>query len=170
MKYCYRCSMYKEELDFYRNCIKKDGLSNYCKDCCKLSNKKSALKYKDKRKKYIQQYQSMNKKKISEQQHEWYLKNKSHVSQSNHEWDRNNRDKRLEYSQRHKILFPEQSQARDILNCAVRYGKIIKPSMCNVCKKQCDVLHAHHHDYSKPLDVVWVCPQCHTNIHKESQL
>lgn len=32
----------------------------------------------------------------------------------------------------------------------------------------CDTLpvHAHHHDYTKPLDVTWLCPRHHKLAHK----
>jgi len=26
-------------------------------------------------------------------------------------------------------------------------------------------LHAHHEDYAKPLEVVWLCPRCHRARH-----
>ena len=47
---------------------------------------------------------------------------------------------------------------------ALQKGTLIKPSECEVCGLELP-LQAHHHDYSKPLDVQWVCIQCHENIH-----
>lgn len=37
------------------------------------------------------------------------------------------------------------------------------------CTK-CDApnAHAHHHDYSKPLDVIWLCPPCHGLEHRRT--
>lgn len=31
-------------------------------------------------------------------------------------------------------------------------------------------IHAHHPDYSKPLDVVWLCTWCHAAEHKQIAL
>ena len=30
--------------------------------------------------------------------------------------------------------------------------------------------HAHHEDYDKPLDIVWLCPVCHKQRHKEIRM
>jgi hypothetical protein len=44
---------------------------------------------------------------------------------------------------------------------AVDHGKIHKPSHCSECKKPSRMIHGHHDDYRKPLEVVWLCPSCH---------
>ena len=46
-------------------------------------------------------------------------------------------------------------------------GNIIRPSVCSLCNKENKDIHAHHNDYSRKLDVVWVCRLCHKKIHKE---
>lgn len=51
-------------------------------------------------------------------------------------------------------------RARDWLNAAVRSGELIKPTHCERCNKK-RKLHGHHEDYTKPLDVNWVCYKCH---------
>ena len=54
--------------------------------------------------------------------------------------------------------------ARKKLRNAVSNGKIIKPLLCQDCCKQ-TLLHGHHVDYSRPFDVLWLCPLCHSNRH-----
>lgn len=50
---------------------------------------------------------------------------------------------------------------------ALKSGKMIKPANCSVCGSTY-LIEGHHEDYSKPLDVVWLCKTCHTNVHKNS--
>lgn len=53
-----------------------------------------------------------------------------------------------------------KSRSRDIFHRALLSGKIIKPSNCSQCGKLRKVT-AHHDDYSKPLEVRWLCYECH---------
>ena len=47
---------------------------------------------------------------------------------------------------------------------AILSGRLIREpcSRCGADKTQ-----AHHEDYSKPLDVVWLCLKCHKQRHRE---
>ena len=56
---------------------------------------------------------------------------------------------------------PEKSKARAAVSRAVRSGTLVRqPCACGNPKSQ-----AHHHDYSKPLDVEWLCFKCHRAEH-----
>lgn len=57
--------------------------------------------------------------------------------------------------------------ARIALSNAVRDGKVMKPSCCQRCWRVTSSrrLHGHHHDYSKPLEVEWICSACHGKEH-----
>ena len=44
---------------------------------------------------------------------------------------------------------------------AVRKGKLIRPTVCEQCHQQ-RYIRAHHDDYSKPLEVKWLCTRCHS--------
>jgi hypothetical protein len=48
---------------------------------------------------------------------------------------------------------------------AVRTGCLTRPSACERCGQPSSRLDKHHADYSRPLDVIFVCPRCHRNIH-----
>lgn len=59
----------------------------------------------------------------------------------------------------------KETLARAKVNYAVKVGKLVKPSSCEVCAMERKV-EGHHPDYNKPLQVIWVCPPCHADIHK----
>lgn len=52
--------------------------------------------------------------------------------------------------------------ARLCLNNALMGGIISKPQICSMCGRKIK-LTAHHKDYMKPLEVEWLCYECHGN-------
>ena len=56
----------------------------------------------------------------------------------------------------------EMAIALNAVSDALRDGRIEK-SPCAVCDET--YVQAHHEDYSKPLDVVWLCRKHHLAIH-----
>jgi len=69
-----------------------------------------------------------------------------------------------EYREIMKKEKPLENKARNILSNAVRDGKIKKPDRCSHCHAN-TWLHGHHPDYTKPLEVVWLCVPCHRQLH-----
>lgn len=67
------------------------------------------------------------------------------------------------------------SRAQDILDNAIRYGKLHNPEKCESCgstDKFTDgrtAIQGHHDDYNKPLNVRWLCQQCHHEWHKHNK-
>ncbi len=55
--------------------------------------------------------------------------------------------------------------ARRRLHAAVRAGDVAKPDACSGCGGSERGIQAHHEDYSRPLDVVWLCTTCHAQRH-----
>ena len=52
--------------------------------------------------------------------------------------------------------------ARNKVYRAVRSGRLVRqPCACGNPQS-----HAHHHDYTKPLDVRWLCVTCHAQEHR----
>lgn len=79
------------------------------------------------------------------------------------EYDRKRGARRsLADTQAYRRLYPEAYRAHTAVNNAIRDGRLEKEP-CLFCG---DVeVHGHHRDYSKPLDVVWLCPRCHHRLH-----
>lgn len=63
------------------------------------------------------------------------------------------------------VTTPEKTRARSVISNALRDGKIMKPVRCTKCGSG-DKIQAHHTDYSKPLEVKWVCSTCHGLEHR----
>lgn len=64
-------------------------------------------------------------------------------------------------------LLPEEARkkanARAYTKEYVKRGCIIK-TPCVLCQKENS--EAHHPDYDKPKEVIWLCRTCHLNLHK----
>lgn len=60
---------------------------------------------------------------------------------------------------------PEKMRAYSAVAYALRTGKLTRPGECSHCDEACKP-QAHHHDYSKPLDVTWLCTGCHGESHQ----
>jgi hypothetical protein len=66
------------------------------------------------------------------------------------------------YRKTQRERFPEHFKARRITTDAIRTGKI-KRKPCEICGYQ--PANAHHDDYSKPLEVRWLCDKHHREAH-----
>jgi hypothetical protein len=57
------------------------------------------------------------------------------------------------------------------LRAAIKRGIVTRPEVCQKCglipprnAKGYSGIHGHHHDYTKPLDVEWLCAKCHRAV------
>jgi hypothetical protein len=71
----------------------------------------------------------------------------------------------VEAARLHEKRYPLKRKARKTLKNAVVWGKIARPLECSKCLATTGIMHGHHHDYSKPLDVTWLCRACHISVH-----
>lgn len=93
---------------------------------------------------------------------------KEKALQWKHKWREENKEYWNEY-QRNYFQTPEakaKQSARRTVSNAIRDGKLQKQPCC-VCGTLNDV-QAHHEDYDRPLDVVWVCRNHHSEIHRNN--
>ena len=150
MKQCSKCSEYKPEDAFYIRNKETGALYSQCIHCMRAKDKES------------------------------YKANRTDRIEKSKQWIRDNYENHLQnarrYNSRHSTarafrakLFressPEKIRARNAVGYAVRSGKLTKPDRCQNCGKIGSV-EGHHHDYSKPLDVRWICTLCHMRLHK----
>lgn len=69
--------------------------------------------------------------------------------------------KAKEIQARWKAQHPERRAAQLQVQYALRKG-VLKKTPCMVCGERAE---SHHPDYSRPLDVVWLCPAHHKQAH-----
>lgn len=93
-----------------------------------------------------------------------------HIREHDKEYQKKKRSRlkgyKAEEYRKYKEKNPEKVKAQQKLNYAIRHGRIER-SPCEVCGEGRRYhVHAHHDDYSKPLEVRWVCPVHHKLMHK----
>ena len=59
-----------------------------------------------------------------------------------------------------KIKDSYQRPAHKAVRRAIKKGLLVRPSVCETCRKECKPL-AHHTNYDRLLDVMWLCYKCH---------
>ena len=152
-KQCFKCGEVKPLSDFYKHPMMADGHLNKCKECNKKDvreNRKNNIEY---YRRYDQK-RSMHPKRV--QGRKLYAaseQGKISHRKARQKWNEENLIKRA---------------ASTIVNNAVRDGKLKKPNQCEFCGSFNNVIHGHHDDYAKPLEVRWLCPTCHNQWHKEN--
>ncbi len=83
------------------------------------------------------------------------------------QWRKENQEMVRVYEHSH-AQSPER-RARNSAKAAAKWGTIARPQECPRCGSQGKEIHAHHEDYSRPLDVRWLCEGCHFQLHREQR-
>jgi|SRR5690625_1042275 len=138
-KECFKCLKVKPLSGFYKHPRMADGHLNKCKECTKLdvaANRRRNLDY----------YLEYDRRRYYE--------------------DPKRREAVFEYSRERKRNNPGRYKIYGKVHRAVRGGQLERPEHCEDCGEAADRLEAHHHDYSRPLDVKWLCPLCHGKRHR----
>lgn len=164
-KMCPKCGKRDLLCGFSKNRTKPDGLQSICKDCVKKANARTSKQNVDR----VRKWRAENAEKYKLSQTEYYQKNKKALYAKHCDWRKRNPKAVSSETAKYRIKHPSKRAATCALNNAVRDGRITKPITCQVCGLTGIRIHGHHEDYSKPLDVLWVCPLCHSLIHQEKR-
>jgi hypothetical protein len=196
-KTCLRCHRTLPIKEFWRRSKEKDGFNTYCKACLKPVNDKyrndprtrpnylasmrstrrrrnSVPGYKEKMRRRNREYarirrsDPVKREKLRAYQRVWSKspnarrarrrKFRRYVS------DDKNRLKVNKYVRAYRKRFNGKARAHDRTKIAIEKGILIKEP-CEICGES--RVDAHHEDYSRPLEVRWLCKIHHGERHRE---
>ena len=80
-------------------------------------------------------------------------------------WRTRNPKRMAEIVRRSVLKHHARQMARMAVANAVRKGILFRPFFCPRCEGSAEV-HAHHEDYSRPLEVKWMCRSCHSKADR----
>ena len=175
-KICTACKVEKQFEEYGKDKKGKFGLNQKCKLCCRDRSKKTNRSQEsiEKIKKYKAGWQRNKRVLLNARLRVRYSEN---IEKSRDEarkravkCRKSNKYKEAknEYDRLYRKRFPERSRARDKIKHAVCSGKLTRSTKCELCKND-GPTHGHHQDYSKPLDVIWLCPTCHISGHRNHE-
>ncbi len=146
-KTCSKCGEEKGCDLFSKDKSRKDGLDPWCKGC------KS-------------EHQRNNREAANNRNRVYRVVHKDKCNQYARDYMRSHKKERNQYAHRYKEDNPDRRAAHTFLNNSVRDGEITRPSCCDNCGVHSYRIEAHHSDYSKPLDVKWLCGNCRGKEHR----
>ncbi len=148
-KTCFKCLLPLPRSEFYPHPSMSDGLMGKCKTCTKKDVAEREARLKETDPVWVRKERERHRLKSIKARLLGTASPKN--PETKKKWCQANRIK--VYAQR-KAAY------------AQRRGIIVKPVCCSSCDLATGRLHKHHPDYSKPLDVVWLCPKCHGFVHR----
>jgi hypothetical protein len=78
----------------------------------------------------------------------------------------NHADRVAAYRVAWRAAHVDRARAHRTIWKAVRSGRLTSPGVCGECGTREGIIDAHHDDYTRRLDVRWLCRPCHRKAHK----
>lgn len=151
-KTCFKCNQTKPLTKFYRHPRMADGHLNKCKDCTKSDTRATRLARLD----YYLEYD----------RNRGSLPSRVKARAAYAKTERGKYVKRRGMAT-YSASNPLRRVAHTAVGNAIRDGKLLR-SPCEICGSH-DHVHAHHDDYTKPLNVRWLCRACHVEWHRHNR-
>lgn len=178
MKVCARCKLEKEETNFPKDKNRKDGLYPYCKICKGLDSKKYNIKNREKCTEKLRKWREKNPSKNNEyaktyRENNWELikarnstkENKEKLKIAIKKWQDENKERFYQVQSEWKKKNRIKTNAHALVSKYVKKGKLKRPKRCQKCKTDKGKIEGHHENYEKPLEVRWLCFECHKKEH-----
>ena len=103
---------------------------------------------------------------FSKYNRERYAKNRDGVRRAVREYRREHPDAVIRTRLATNARNPTKVNARRCVEAAMKAGVLVRPDHCSGCgcSDSEHRIEAHHNDYSRPLDVIWLCTPCHRRM------
>lgn len=95
---------------------------------------------------------------------EWRWKTPEKYRASRREYKSKHASAIRKYAKQYAQKNQEKVKGRRAVATALRNGQLIIPAVCEVCGRERKLV-GHHPDYNKPLEVMWLCSECHQIEH-----
>lgn len=150
MKTCTGCNLEKPLDAYYSHPNTADGYASKCKDCAKAIVRAARAKNKE-------HYKAFDKARA----------NRPDRIAARAAYMETEQGKAAAQRARKAYInkAPERRAAHVLVGNAVRDGRLHPWPACAVPDCDCNKTEAHHPDYSRPLDVVWLCSAHHKQAH-----
>lgn len=148
---CILCCKSMPDGQFYRHPLGRHGRMSKCKECHKIYVKENRLKR-------IQQYAAYEASRAT-LPHRVAMRTRYARTDRGKEAHARSRDAYIE-------RYPLKRKAHLMVANAIRSGRLLRYA-CEVCNNP--NAQAHHDDYTKPLDVRWLCTKHHAEWHRSNK-
>ena len=148
MKTCRTCNKDKPLSSFYVHKAMLDGHLNICKDCTKAR---------------VSKHRELNIEYVKEYERKRASLPKRVEARSNYAKTEAGKKSKAKALKKYRESHTDRYFAHRALANAMKDGKVTKLP-CFICGNQ--NVEGHHPDYSRPLDVVWLCNKHHRECHK----
>jgi len=147
MKTCKGCDVEKPLDDFYKHPKTQDCRASKCKECAKVITRAA-------RAKNVEYYRAYDNERANDPGRV--------AARAAYAATEDGKAARIRARKRWQSKHPKRKAAHDAVNSALQHKKLTKQP-CFMCG--CEEVEAHHADYDRPLDVVWLCVAHHKEIH-----
>ncbi len=149
LRTCKKCGGVKEINEFVR--VPRPKKTYYTYTCKKCVSEQAKAKWFVRREEYRKKYTPEVTKELRRRFKERH--GAEYINTYQREYYKNNIARRI------------RARVYGRLHYAIRTGKIIAGIKCEQCGKEHCKIESHHEDYNKPLEVKWLCTECHGLIH-----
>jgi rubrerythrin len=119
----------------------------------------------EKGREWRKQWVETNKEHLAKYHAEWVKKNLKKTASSVSRWRKENPEKYSAQVRRYYRANKEKIAAQKRVKEAIKQGILHRPEICEHCGSKARIDGHHHKGYDHPLEVLWLCRQCHSDQH-----